>query len=111
MDFLFNNVLVRKYVESLLVELAKGAVVKLHELRIISSENRAIISLELLGENEPLTVTLDGYKIEEENTLFIQSLATSKPWITVALKSFLAANDNRVRLPDSLLSKVFQKLI
>jgi len=111
MDILFNNFLVRKYIDSLLVELGKGVVVKLHEFRIVSSEKRVLIVLELAGESELLTINIDGYCIEEGGTLFINSLTTSKAWISVVLNTFLTAKDNRIKLPDSNLSTVLQKLV
>ena len=111
MDILFNNAIFRSFIEKFVIEMSKGAVVKLKELHISSDDKKVAVSLLLLGEEAPVVISVEGYRFEEGNVLFIQEITTSKAWITRVLKSLLAAKDNRIKLPDSLVSTLLQKMV
>jgi len=69
-------------------------------LRIDTVEKRIEMSLELLGENEPIQVSIQRYRFQESDGRFFLSaegIETSRKWIDIAAREYLLSQ--RVEIP------------
>jgi hypothetical protein len=66
------------------------------ELSIDTKKKLIRVRLELLGENEPIHVEILRYSLKEKGAttcITIEEVASSREWLTVALREFVVGQD------------------
>ena len=66
------------------------------ELSIDTKKKLIRVRLELLGENEPIDVEILRYSLKEKGEttcITIEEVASSREWLTVALREFVVGQD------------------
>jgi hypothetical protein len=66
------------------------------ELSIDTKNKRVRVRLELLGEQEPIDVDILRYSLKEKGEttcITIEEVASSREWLTVALREFVVGQD------------------
>lgn len=79
------------------------------ELSIDTKNKRVRVRLELLGEKEPVDIEILRYSLKEKGAttyITIEEAATSREWLTVALREFIVGQDLAIPAKATVLLKL-----
>jgi hypothetical protein len=83
--------------------------VKLRHFELRSTDKQLILHLDLDGETEPLLVTA-RYRLDPEG-LTIESLETSKKWLTEVAHLALVKHGGTITLPGGLVGSMARAIL
>jgi hypothetical protein len=84
--------------------------VKLESFQLSSRDKTISAELTLEGEDRPVHVEL-RYSLDDDNSVVIREVITSRKWMTEALKLAMVKTGNRFRLPGGLKGKMIRVLL